>query len=122
VDCAETARQGLAGLLGDHLARSVCVRINGLATRWWRDDLALVATLAGVDSLLVPKVESALDLGVVEIERAYLPTARELADAHEILDGAAGARTRSGGAFADVAFERGAKETLALAERYGVRA
>jgi citrate lyase subunit beta/citryl-CoA lyase len=36
--------------------REVLVRINGLDTPWWRDDLALAA--AGPDAILVPKVSS----------------------------------------------------------------
>ena len=36
--------------------REVLVRINGLDTAWWRDDLAVAA--AGPDALLVPKVST----------------------------------------------------------------
>ena len=36
--------------------REVLVRINGLDTAWWRDDLAVAA--AGPDALLVPKVSA----------------------------------------------------------------
>jgi citrate lyase subunit beta / citryl-CoA lyase len=36
--------------------REVLVRINGLDTAWWRDDLAVAA--AGPDAMLVPKVSS----------------------------------------------------------------
>jgi citrate lyase subunit beta / citryl-CoA lyase len=36
--------------------REVLVRINGLDTAWWRDDLAVAA--AGPDAILVPKVSS----------------------------------------------------------------
>ncbi len=36
--------------------REVLVRINGLDTPWWQDDLALAA--AGPDAILVPKVSS----------------------------------------------------------------
>jgi citrate lyase subunit beta/citryl-CoA lyase len=231
----DAARANLAGLLGEPLARTVCVRINGLASPWWQADLAVAVALAGVDSLLVPKVESAGDVGVVveelarassaltlrcliesargvesareiasasprlqgvslgeadlrselrceedgldyarsrlilvsaaaglprppqsvyprlrdpeglaascargralgflgrsaihpeqldEIEHAYLPTAQELESAREIVDGAGGARTQADGSFVDAAFLRGAEETVALAERYGVR-
>src|SRR4051812_39773842 len=55
----ETARGNLA------LARArgtLAVRINGLATPWWRDDLAAVA---GFDVVVVPKVESADDVRAV---------------------------------------------------------
>jgi citrate lyase subunit beta/citryl-CoA lyase len=40
------------------------VRINGLATPWWRDDLAAVAG-ARPDVVVVPKVESAEDVAAV---------------------------------------------------------
>src|SRR6516225_10236507 len=36
--------------------RDVLVRINGLDTVWWRDDLAVAA--AGPDAMLVPKVST----------------------------------------------------------------
>jgi citrate lyase subunit beta/citryl-CoA lyase len=37
-------------------SREVLVRINGLDTAWWRDDLAVAA--AGPDALLLPKVST----------------------------------------------------------------
>jgi citrate lyase subunit beta/citryl-CoA lyase len=231
----DAARENLPALLGAALERTVCVRINGLASQWWQDDLAAAASLAAVDSLLVPKVESAGDVNVVveslarassgltlrcliesargveaareiasasprlggvslgeadlrselrceddgldyvrsrvvlaaaaaglprppqsvyprlrdaeglarscargralgflgraaihpeqldEIERAYLPTAQELESARDVLEGDSGARMQADGSFIDVAFERGARETVALAERYGLR-
>jgi citrate lyase subunit beta/citryl-CoA lyase len=231
----DAARENLDALLGSPLERTVCVRINGLASPWWQADLATAVSLAGVDSLLLPKVESAGDVGVVveelarasstlalrcliesargvesaleiasasprlqgvslgeadlrsqlrcdedgldfvrsrlilvsaaaglprppqsvyprlrdpeglarscargrtlgflgraaihpeqleEIERAYLPTAQELESAREVVDGADGARMQADGSFVDAAFVRGASETVALAERYGVR-
>jgi citrate lyase subunit beta/citryl-CoA lyase len=228
------ARAGLAGLLGEARDRIVCLRVNGLATPWGRDDVMAAAPLAGVSSLLLPKVEAAAEVGAVglllaglgrelplrcliesargveaaleiassprvagialgeadlrgelrceddgldlarsrivlaaaarglprppqsvytrlhdpeglarscargralgflgrsaihpeqlaEIERAYLPTPAELASAHEVLTGAEGARVQADGAFVDAAFGRAARETVALAERYGVR-
>src|SRR5271169_2994008 len=36
--------------------REVLVRINGLDTAWWRDDLAVAA--AGPDAVLVPKIST----------------------------------------------------------------
>lgn len=47
--------------------REVAIRVNGLDTDWFRDDLEAVAA-AGPDAVLVPKVGSADD--VVAIERA----------------------------------------------------
>jgi citrate lyase subunit beta / citryl-CoA lyase len=44
--------------------REVLVRINGLDTGWWRDDLVAVAA-AGPDALLVPKVSTPEELRAV---------------------------------------------------------
>jgi citrate lyase subunit beta/citryl-CoA lyase len=43
--------------------REVLVRINGLDTAWWRDDLAVAA--AGPDAMLVPKVSTPAQLAEV---------------------------------------------------------
>jgi citrate lyase subunit beta/citryl-CoA lyase len=45
-------------------AREVIVRINGLDTAWWRDDLQAAAK-AGPDGVLVPKVSKPADLQTV---------------------------------------------------------
>ncbi|MDX6573512.1 MAG: citrate lyase subunit beta / citryl-CoA lyase, partial [Gaiellales bacterium] len=66
----DDARANLDALLGAPLERTVCVRINGLASPWWQADLATAVSLAGVDSLLLPKVESAGDVGVIVEELA----------------------------------------------------
>ncbi|HEY7004686.1 MAG TPA: CoA ester lyase [Gaiellaceae bacterium] len=49
---------------GDWRARTVSVRINGLTTDWWRRDLELVVSgaPARLDSVVLPKVESAADV------------------------------------------------------------
>lgn len=49
----------------DYGARARIVRINGLETGWWTDDLAAFAGHPGVDAVLVPKVNSAADLDAV---------------------------------------------------------
>jgi citrate lyase subunit beta/citryl-CoA lyase len=228
------ARANLTALLGSAGDRTVSLRVNGLSTPWGRDDLELAVTLAGVSSLLVPKVESAADVAAIvgvleqagsalelrcliesargveaaleiaasprvrgislgeadlrselgcedagldyprgrivvaaaacglprppqsvytrlrdpeglarscvrgralgflgraaihpeqldEIERAYLPSEAEAGSAREILAGSVEARVREDGSFVDAAFVRAARETVALAERYGVR-
>jgi citrate lyase subunit beta/citryl-CoA lyase len=57
----ESARERLA----DARARGTrTIRINGLSTPWWRDDLA-AALAARPDAIVVPKVESAEDVTVV---------------------------------------------------------
>jgi citrate lyase subunit beta/citryl-CoA lyase len=45
-------------------AREVIVRINGLDTAWWRDDLQAAAT-ASPDGVLVPKVSKPADLHAI---------------------------------------------------------
>ncbi len=67
------ARQQAADALkaGGYGKRLRVVRINGLDTPWWRDDLA--AALSGKpDAVLVPKVEEASTLSRIEEELAWL--------------------------------------------------
>jgi citrate lyase subunit beta / citryl-CoA lyase len=52
-------------------AREVIVRINGLDTAWWPDDLAAAAE-TGPDGILVPKVSKPADLHVVAKRLAEL--------------------------------------------------
>jgi citrate lyase subunit beta / citryl-CoA lyase len=63
-DAKESARENLA------LARArgtLAIRINGLATPWWRDDLA-AATEARPDVVVVPKAETADEVArVIEL-------------------------------------------------------
>ena len=47
----ESARDNLAGL---RARGTLAVRINGVRTPWWRDD---IAAAAHVDVIVVPKVE-----------------------------------------------------------------
>ncbi|MFE4642669.1 CoA ester lyase, partial [Streptomyces sp. NPDC056730] len=53
------------------------------------------------------------------IERAYLPTAREVVEAEEIIEAAAdaGARALPDGRFVDAAIVAAARRTLSLAAR-----
>ncbi|WP_417458821.1 HpcH/HpaI aldolase/citrate lyase family protein [Kordiimonas sp.] len=67
------ARQQAADALkaGGYGKRLRVVRINGLDTPWWREDLA--AALSGKpDAVLVPKVEEASTLSRIEEELAWL--------------------------------------------------
>ncbi|MFA7434231.1 MAG: CoA ester lyase [Gemmobacter sp.] len=61
----ETARALLAETLrgADYGARARIVRINGLDTEWWRDDVAALAGLG--DAILIPKVGGPTDLDLV---------------------------------------------------------
>src|SRR5438270_812599 len=61
VEHKEAAR---ANLSGARTLGTLAVRINGLATPWWRDDLE-AALAARVDVVVVPKVDSAADVSAV---------------------------------------------------------
>jgi len=62
-DAKEAARAQVADAVatGGFGTREVIVRINGLDTDWWLDDLGEICS-AGPDAVLVPKVSSAADL------------------------------------------------------------
>ena len=67
----DEARRNVAELLSDKTAgaegRETVVRVNGLDTPWGLDDLAMVKSLAhAVDTVAIPKVESAADVWRVE--------------------------------------------------------
>src|SRR6266568_2419854 len=55
----ETARENLASA---RAVGTLAVRINGVRTRWWRDDLAAAAN---ADVIVVPKVESPDEVAAV---------------------------------------------------------
>ncbi|MBP9048543.1 MAG: CoA ester lyase [Tabrizicola sp.] len=61
------ARELLAGVLAeaDYGARARIVRVNGLGTEWVAGDLAAFGGHPGVDAVLVPKVNSPVDLDAV---------------------------------------------------------
>lgn len=78
-DAKDVARQqAVAALKGGGYGKRTCVvRINGLDTPWWREDLA--TALEGLpDAILVPKVEDAATIGRVEEELAWLGCADSL--------------------------------------------
>jgi citrate lyase subunit beta/citryl-CoA lyase len=85
------ARQGLvAAIAGLGPTVPLFIRINGIGTSWHADDLA-VAAGAGVAGVVVPKAESAADLGSVRMQLsgdvvviAIIESARGLAAAEEI--------------------------------------
>ncbi len=72
-DAKATARQQVRDAVreGRYGRREVAIRVNGLRTEWYRDDLEAVAA-AGPDAVLVPKVDAADDVARIE---------RDLADA-----------------------------------------
>ena len=61
-DAKSEVREGAARTLagGDWRAQTLSLRINGIATTWWRDDLEVVVRGAAsrLDSVVLPKVES----------------------------------------------------------------
>lgn len=65
-DAKALARQQIAASLkgGGFGDREILIRINGLETEWWRDDMAM-AVAAGASGILVPKVSSREDLGII---------------------------------------------------------
>ena len=63
----DQARELVSRLVGETTrAGGVSVRVNGLSTRWARDDLAACAALSGLASIVLPKVEAPHDLEVVD--------------------------------------------------------
>ena len=87
VDAKESAREnlGLAGARG-----TLAIRINGLATPWWRDDLAAVVAV-NPDVVVLPKVDTAEHVAeVIELLpdgvglEVMVETARGLAEVERI--------------------------------------
>jgi citrate lyase subunit beta/citryl-CoA lyase len=81
----ESARQNLGGL---RARGTLAVRINGVRTPWWRDD---IAAAAHVDVIVVPKVESPEEVeAVIELLPAHvglevqIETARGLVEVERI--------------------------------------
>ena len=72
-DAKEAAREQAVAALkaGGYGRRLRVVRLNGLDTPWWRDDLALAVT-GKPDAVLLPKVEQVESLQRVEEEMAWL--------------------------------------------------
>jgi len=64
-DAKAAAREQVAAAVrsGGYGHRELIVRVNALASRWGRDDVAAVAGLA-IDGILFPKIESAAEVGV----------------------------------------------------------
>src|SRR5215469_10668308 len=60
----ELAREQAALAVRDSLARTTALRVNGLQTSWWEEDMAAAAD-ARPDVVVVPKVESPDDVAAV---------------------------------------------------------
>ena len=65
-DAKETARANVvaAARSKGYGKREIAIRCNGLGTSWGKADVAAIAT-SGADAILVPKVESAADVGAI---------------------------------------------------------
>jgi citrate lyase subunit beta/citryl-CoA lyase len=81
----EEARDGLAELLANPVAKVVHVRVNGLATPWEPADLQAVSSLAGVAGIHLPKVEHP-----DEVREALALTAEALLRVHCLIESALG--------------------------------
>lgn len=70
-DAKAEARTRIAEALaaGGFGPREVMVRVNGLDTPWWQDDLAMAAK-GGADGVVVPKVSRVADLEAVDARLA----------------------------------------------------
>ena len=66
-DMKAVAREKVAAAVrsGEYGSRELTIRINGLETEWWRDDLESAADAAPA-AVVVPKVNSADDVALVE--------------------------------------------------------
>lgn len=73
-DARKLAAEAVAS--GDYGPRDLVVRINGLDTPWWRDDLKAVVP-AQPFAILVPKVEDPDDIQKVEEEMSWHTTQRD---------------------------------------------
>ena len=58
-----SAREQVASVVkaGGYGRREIVVRINEVGSGWWKDDIAVIAA-AGPDAILVPKIDSHLDI------------------------------------------------------------
>ena len=77
-DAKQVAREQIAAALGEggYGHRELMVRINALSTPWGADDIAAVCTAgAAPDSVLIPKISSALDVeeAVAALDAAGCP-------------------------------------------------
>ncbi|MDO5613933.1 MAG: CoA ester lyase [Paracoccus sp. (in: a-proteobacteria)] len=89
-DAKPGAREQLAAALaGDYGRRARIVRINGLETEWGGDDARAVAGMAGVDAVLIPKVNSPADLDRVAALTGDLPLWAMMETAAGMLNAAA---------------------------------
>jgi citrate lyase subunit beta / citryl-CoA lyase len=97
----ERARELAVTAIRDRLGATTAVRINGIGTPWWEDDLRAVAA-ARPDVVVVPKVESRQEIVAVARRlppatgiEAQIETARGLVGAEAIAAAGYGLETPS---------------------------
>jgi citrate lyase subunit beta/citryl-CoA lyase len=78
-DMKAVAREKVAAAVrsGEYGRRELTIRINGLDTEWWRDDLDSAAD-AGPSAVVVPKINSADDVALIDAVLADHPTAADV--------------------------------------------
>ncbi len=96
-DLKDEARAAVAKTLegGTWATPTVTVRINGVSTPWWEEDLRAIATVSSrIDSIVVPKVESAEGLARVDavLEEIEGPSIRERIGLQALIESALGLR------------------------------
>ena len=69
------ARVCAAASSGEYGSKEIAIRVNGIGTQWHDEDIAAAAA-AGPDAILVPKVNSAEEVGILvaALERAGAPS------------------------------------------------
>ena len=79
-DMKALAREKVAAAVrsGEYGRRELTIRINGLDTEWWRDDLESAAA-AGPSAVVVPKINSADDVAKVEAVLSGVAGANDVA-------------------------------------------
>src|SRR3546814_6022951 len=62
-DVKDTARQHVSDFAKAHPQTSFLVRVNGATTPWFADDLAMCTRFSAISGILLPKAESAQQIG-----------------------------------------------------------
>jgi citrate lyase subunit beta/citryl-CoA lyase len=90
-DRKDIAREIAGEVLAVGHTRNVMVRINGLGTNWWHDDLTeMVNSNVHISGIVVPKAENASELNDFEIELRRLETGGRRLEVHLLIESARG--------------------------------
>ncbi|WP_026422337.1 HpcH/HpaI aldolase/citrate lyase family protein [Actinokineospora inagensis] len=76
-DAKEIGRTRVCAAVGEYGSREVAIRVNGLDTEWFADDMA-AACAVGPDAIVVPKVNSAADVHRVAAAMTAAPDRTEI--------------------------------------------